>query len=258
MKPYLQDADLTLYCGDALEVLRELPDESVDCCVTDPPYGDTSLGWDRRVDGWPELVARVLKPGGSVWCFGSFRFFMEHGAAAFAAAGFTYAQEIVWEKQNGSSFHADRFRRVHEFAVQWYRGAWENVWTSPVTTPDAVARSVVRRNKRRPPHMGDIGPSTYQSEDGGPRLERSVIRVRNCHGYAEHETQKPEGILRPLIAYSCPPGGVVLDPFAGSGSTGIAARQVGRSALLVELSPDYCAKAAKRLAQLSLLAEETA
>ena len=65
-------------------------------------------------------------------------------------------------------------------------------------------------------HMGHIEAGSYTSEDGGPRLMRSVIEENNCHGCAVHPTQKPVNLLMPLIKYSCPPGGTVLDLFAGS------------------------------------------
>jgi site-specific DNA-methyltransferase (adenine-specific) len=78
---------------------------------------------------------------------------------------------------------------------------------------------------------------------------RSVLRVRSTHGYAEHPTQKPIGILEPLIAYSCPPGGLVLDPFAGVGSTLVAAKNLGRSAIGIEIQGKYVAAAERRLAQ---------
>lgn len=238
---------LDLLIGDCRARLHELADHSVDVVVTDPPYGDTSLDWDVPVRDWLPLVDRVLKPTGSLWCFGSLRMFMEHREEF---DGWTYAQEIVWEKHNGSSFHADRFKRVHELAVQWYRGRWGDVYKQPVTTMDATARTL--RRKQRPPHTGAIGAGGYQSHDGGPRLMRSVIYVRSCHGHADHPTQKPAGILRPLIEYSCPPGGVVLDPFAGAGSTGVAARECDRSAILIEIDEGYHDAAQRRLAQLTL------
>ena len=90
-----------------------------DLILADPPYGDTSLAWDRRVDGWIARARDALSPAGSLWVFGSLRCFMAT-ADGFADAGLRIAQEIVWEKQNGSSFHADRFKRVHELAVQFY------------------------------------------------------------------------------------------------------------------------------------------
>lgn len=97
--------------------------------------------------------------------------------------------------------------------------------------------------------MGDIERGEYQSHDGGPRLARSVQRVRSCHGHAVHPTQKPLGILEPLLRYSVPPGGLVLDPFAGSGSTLLAAKQLGMLAVGVEVDERYCEVAARRLDQ---------
>jgi site-specific DNA-methyltransferase (adenine-specific) len=211
--------------GDCRETMPLMPAGIADACITDPPYGDTSLDWDRRCAGWIDHVARVLKPAASIWVFGSMRFV----ATIFdemETAGFKYAQDIVWEKQNGSGLHSDRFRRVHEHSVQFYRGAWADLYKEPQYTNDATARTV--RRKTKPPHWGGIGESSYASEDGGPRLTRSVIYQANEHGKAVHPTQKPLAILAPLIAYSVPPGGVVLDPFMGSGSTGIAARHLGR------------------------------
>jgi site-specific DNA-methyltransferase (adenine-specific) len=116
---------------------------------------------------------------------------------------------------------------VHEFAVQFYRGPWDWLYRSPVYTADAT--------------------------DGGPRLMRSVLRVRSEHGRAEHPTQKPLGIVRPLIEYSCPPDGIVLDPFMGSGTTLRAAKDLGRKAIGIEIEERYCEIAAKRMAQAVLL-----
>jgi site-specific DNA-methyltransferase (adenine-specific) len=219
---------------------------TVDVVIADPPYGDTSLDWDSRVDGWLDLVRATLKPHGSLWVFGSMRFFMasiEH----FRAAKWRYAQDIVWEKHNGSGFQADRFRRVHEHAVQFYPAdsRWATIYKNPVTTPDATARTV--RRMKPPPHTGHIEAGSYVSEDGGPRLMRSVILVRSCHGYAEHPTQKPEGIIAPLIEFSCPLGGTVGDWFAGSGSVGVTAIKSGRSYVGCESDESYYTIARRRL-----------
>jgi site-specific DNA-methyltransferase (adenine-specific) len=193
-----------VHAGDCRAVLRTLAPASIDAVVTDPPYGDTSLAWDDPVDGWLPLVLPLLKPSASLWCFGSMRFFMDHGATF---AGWQMAQEIVWEKHNGSSFHNDRFRRVHELAVHFYpKGRrWSEVFKNPQTRGDGVER-VVRRS-RGPDHCSARGAGTFVSAAGGKRMERSVIRVQSCHGKALHPTQKPEGIVLPLIAYSCPRGG---------------------------------------------------
>lgn len=217
-----------------------------DLILADPPYGDTSLAWDRRVAGWLPLARQSLSLTGSMWLFGSLRAFMAV-ASELHDAGLRYAQEIVWEKQNGSSFHADRFRRVHELVAQFYRAdaAWSAVYNAVQTTPDATARTV--RRKRRPPHTGHIDAGHYVSEDGGPRLMRSVIYARNAHGRAIHPTEKPAALLEILIRTSCPEGGLVADWFAGSGAAGEACRLTGRRYLGCEIDADMAEKARARI-----------
>lgn len=150
-----------------------------DMILADPPYSDTSLAWDRRVDGWLQLAHGAPAPAGSLWVFGSLRCFMAT-ADLFADAGLRVAQEIVWEKQNGSSFHADCFRPVHELAVQFYpaEAQWRDIYNDVQTTPDATARTV--RRKKRPPHTGHIDAGHYVSEDGGPRITRQ-IKLETSH-----------------------------------------------------------------------------
>jgi site-specific DNA-methyltransferase (adenine-specific) len=228
------------------------PDAFADACITDPPYGDTSLEWDRRCEGWIVQVSRVLKPAASIWVFGSMRF-MATLFDEMGAHGFKYAQDIVWQKQNGTGFQNDRFRRVHEHAVQFYRSAWSDVYKDPQFTNDATAKTV--RRKTRPTHTGHIDAGHYVSEDGGPRLQRSVIDDANEHGNALHPTQKPLGIIAPMIEYSVPPNGIVVDPFMGSGSTGIAARTLGRQFIGCELNPEYAGLLDQRSRQADLLME---
>lgn len=242
--PYWQSEDgaLTIYHGDAREVLPTLDLGDVRLVLADPPYGDTSLAWDALVPGWPDLLADLLPDSVSMWCFGSLRSFM---ASDFGQ--WTYAQEAVWEKHNGSNSFADRLRRVHELAVHVYRGKWSDLPIQPVYTNDATKRTV--RRKQRPPQWGDIGSHSYVSEDGGPRLQRSVIYARSCHGNAHHPTQKPTDLLRILIEHASPGRGLVLDPFMGSGSTLVAAQETGRRAIGIEQNEDYCAAAVERLAQ---------
>ena len=194
MKPYYEDGRITIYHGDAREILPML---RADVIIADPPYGQTSLAWDKWPDGWPGCAAGTLSGRGSMWCFGSLRMFMKH-TDDFSL--WTLAQDLVWEKQNGSNFHNDRFRRVHESVCQFYPTStrWSDVYRSPVFTQDATGRTV--RRKSRPPHMGEISVGDYVSRDGGPRLMRSVQYMKSTHGFAVHPTQKPVGIILPLLA----------------------------------------------------------
>jgi len=250
MTPYYRDdaAGITLYHGDCREILPQLA-EAVDLVLTDPPYGDTALGWDTVVRGWPALVARLLLPSGSAWVSGSLR---SHLLTVEDFAGWKLAQDVIWEKHNGSGLMVDRFRRVHEQVVQWYRAPkWEAVYKDPQHTYDATPRKVLRRSSG-PSHHGGREASVYVAELGGPRLMRSVIYARSMHRNAINETQKPIELLIPLLEYSCPPGGLVLDPFAGGGSTLEAARLVGRRAIGIELREEQCAAAVQRLSQAVL------
>jgi site-specific DNA-methyltransferase (adenine-specific) len=243
---YYEDAHVTLYHGDFREIMPRLPE--CDAIITDPPYGETSLEWDVWPKGWPALMLAHTR---QLWCFGSMRMFW-HWRDDFA--DWKLAQDIIWEKHNGSGSAADRFRRVHELALQFYSGDWAAIYKNPVTTPDATKRTL--RRKSRPTHWGDIGAQAYASEDGGPRMMRSVIPVRSCHGHAVNETQKPEGIVRPLLEYSVPAGGLVIDPFAGSGTILAVARQQGKRAIGIELREAQCAEIARRLSQGDLFASQ--
>ena len=238
---------MTILKGDCRTAIW--PGAPFDMLVADPPYGDTSLAWDRRCKGWLEIAAELLKPTGSMWIFGSMRFFQDMGPA-FRETGWQYAQDVVWEKHNGSAFHADRFKRVHEHVVQFYRTstAWAEVYNEVQTTPDATARTV--RRKKRPTHTGHIDAGWYASEDGGPRIMRSVIYMRSRHGRAIHPTEKPSDLIEILIRTSCPPGGTVGDLFAGSGAAGEAAMRAGRHYVGCEIDVDMAEQASARLAQL--------
>ena len=238
MDAYYQDDLVTLYHGAYRDGIDGL---TADAIVTDPPYGETSLEWDRWPTHW---VADATAITNALWCFGSFRMFMDN---LVDFSGWKFSHEIVWEKHNGSGFAADKFRRVHELATLWYRGEWSDIHHEVPKVPGAVKRTV--RRKERPPHMGEIVGTRYTSEDGGDLLMRSVLQVRSEHGRAVHPTQKPEGIVAPLVEYSVPVGGHVVDLFAGSGTTLLAARNLGRRATGFEVNEEYAEAAALRLSQ---------
>lgn len=235
-----------IICGDCRLEIPKLAPQSVDLVLTDPPYEETNLEWDRWPPGWLDGLQRAMKPHASLWLFGSLKMFMRHGPE-IEAAGFTLVQDLVWEKPNGSNALNDRFRRVHE-AVAHFRPThqpWAETYKAPVFTDDATAR-VIRR-KRKPAHWNRIESSHYVSHDGGPRLMRSVLPCPSEHGKASHPTQKPVALMLPIIKYSCPPGGLVLDPFGGSGSTAIAVKIADRDCILIEANPGYVKIARQRL-----------
>lgn len=240
MKPYFQEDGITIYHGDCREVFSELRG---DLLVADPPYGETSLEWDACAKNWMMAAGVAVGFPASLWCFGSMRFFLEN-IGEFS--GWRFCQDLIWRKQNGSGFAVERFNRVHELVTHWYRGSWSELYKDVPRLKRGGPKKSVR--KRGPtPHRGEIGIGAYV--DDGFRFAQSVLEIPNEHSSAEHPTQKPVGLLELIIAYSCRPNGLVIDPFMGSGSTLIAAKNLGRKATGCEIEEKYCEIAAKRLAQ---------
>jgi len=244
--PYYQDEDVTLYLGDCRDLLPELGVQT-DLIVTDPPYGETSLAWDRWPDGWPALVAEHAR---SMWCFGSMRMFLDRSAEF---ASWRLSQDVIWSKNVGGVAYPDRATvRTHEIVTHWYRGKWSEIHhEQPRAEHHGPGKGTI--------HRGETGPAwngarrAHSWTDDGSRAMSSVLtfdtmRMRGTG----HPTEKPTGLLEVLVGYGCPEGGVVLDPFAGSGSTLAAAKATGRRAIGIEADEKYAELAARRLAQGTL------
>lgn len=202
--------------GDCIALMQQLPAESFDFALTDPPYGvqyldrsgrslqgDRDLGWLKPAFG--ELY-RVMKPDTQVVTFLGWNKVFEF-ASAWRSAGFRIGGHLVFPKRYTSSSGLVRYQ--HESAYLLVKG-------SP----------------RPPAHLiGDVIEFQYSSNNW-------------------HPTQKPVQALIPLIESFCPHGGVVLDPFAGSASTLVAARLVGRHAVGMEIDPKVHHAAQTRLARM--------
>jgi len=248
VNPYWSDGTCSLYLGDCREVLPALG-VTADCIVADPPYGETSLTWDRWPDGWLNVAAAVTS---SLWCFGSLRMFMAHGQEF---AGWNLSQDVVWTKPRARGIAADRFARAHELAALWYRGAWSRTYHCAQTEPYHGKPAHIPSSSRDGSGVYGV-PARTTYEDNGTRLVTTVLKgAAGDPRCTLHPTQKPVEVLTPLIAYACPPGGLVVDPFAGSGSTLDAARCSGRRAIGIEADERYIELAARRLSQGELFGE---
>ena len=246
MTPYWSDGTCALYLGDCREVLPALGVKA-DLVLADPPYGETSLAWDRWPEGWLDVAAGVTD---SLWCFGSLRMFLER-RDDFAA--WKLSQDVIWRKHNASGPDADRFRRIHENVLHWYRGKWGGIRheAQRLTTGVVERGRIIGKGAKMVDQRGEYGNRNWS--DNGTRLMTSVIDARSMHRNGNiHPTEKPTGLLEPLIAYGCAPGGLVVDPFAGSGSTLDAARCTGRRAIGIEADERYLELAARRLSQADL------
>lgn len=243
-EPYYQDSDVTLYCGDCREVLPAV-DVSVDACVADPPYEKTSATWDKWQDGWVAAVGAVLPATASLWCFGTASMFMRR-AGEFA--GWKFGQEALWLKRNGSGPGSrDRLLVVHEWAYHWYRGRWTDLhheWEREVS--GGIDKST-RRQAHAAVHRRPDRANAYV--DDGLRQPRSVrvLEAPSVRYQKRHQDEKPVKVTAELVRECTPPGGTVLDPFAGSGTTAVAARMLGRKAVLIEGDEALCEVIAERL-----------
>jgi modification methylase len=253
--------------GDCLEELARLPPESVDLVFADPPYNlqlerqllrpnntvvegvdepwdkfSSFADYDRFSRAWLRHCRRVLKPDGAIWVIGSYHNIFRIGVA-LQDLGFWIQNDIVWRKTNPMpNFRGKRFTNAHETLIWAGRDAKSRV-TFNYEAMKALNDDVQMRSDWLFPICS------------GPE------RLKDGVGRKAHPTQKPEALLSRILLASTGPGDLVLDPFFGTGTTGAAARRLGRRWLGIERDPVYAEAAAERIANvrpLPALALETA
>ncbi|MHB1894786.1 MAG: DNA-methyltransferase [Candidatus Dormibacteria bacterium] len=273
--------------GDVRELSALEPAESVDCIVTSPPYfghRDYSDGADSRELGREESVAdyvsnlivslratrRLLKPHGSMWLNlgdtyrnGQLLGVPWRSALALQEDGWVLRADVIWHKPNAMpSSVKNRPTLDHEYLFLLSRtGSYyydADAIREPHVTFSAQSRMMGGRN-----HLGKRGGTPEAGKNGGHsnlhdarwdqyfhpkgRNKRSVWSVPLGKCREAHFAVFPEKLIEPCILASCPSGGVVLDPFAGTGTTGIVCARFGRSFLGFELVPKYVVLAERRI-----------
>ncbi|HEV7352071.1 MAG TPA: site-specific DNA-methyltransferase [Brevundimonas sp.] len=243
--------------GDCLEVLKGLPDASVDMVFADPPYnlqlgGDLLRPDNSKVDAvdddwdkfgsfgeydaftraWLTECRRVLKPEGSIWVIGSYHNIFRLGAA-IQDLGFWVLNDIIWRKSNPMpNFKGTRFTNAHETLIWAARSRDQKRYTFNYDALKAFNEDVQMRS------------------DWTLALCTGEERLKDAEGKKAHPTQKPEGLLHRVLLAATRPGDVVLDPFFGTGTTGAAARRLGRHYIGIERDPTYAELAEKRIAEV--------
>ncbi|MFL5295668.1 MAG: site-specific DNA-methyltransferase [Phenylobacterium sp.] len=256
----------TIIEGDCLEALKALPDRSVDLVFADPPY-NLQLGgellrpdnskvdavdddWDRFdsfetydafTRAWLTECRRVLKDDGALWVIGSYHNIFRVGAT-LQDLGFWLLNDIVWRKANPMpNFKGTRFTNAHETLI----------WA-------AKARGG-RRYTFNYDAMKMANDELQMRSDWTLPLCTGEERLKDAAGAKAHPTQKPEALLHRVILASTRPGDVILDPFFGTGTTGAAARRLGRHYIGIEREAGYVKLAKDRIAKvLPATAEELA
>ncbi|MDR5735919.1 site-specific DNA-methyltransferase [Caballeronia sp. LZ025] len=249
----LQGAGIDIRNRDFLADAANIPDASIDLIVADPPYGlgkdygndsdmlsgDAFLEWTYR---WLDMAIPKLKKSGSLYIFCTWQYSPE--LFVFLKRRMMMVNEIVWDRRVPSMGGTTRkYTSVHDnigyFAVS--RDYYFDL--DPVRIPYDAATKKARSRK--------IFEGSKWLELGyNPKDVWSVSRLHRQHAErVDHPTQKPLEIVERMVLASCPPGGRVLDPFMGSGTTAVACARHGRLFTGYEINADYCAIAEGRIAQ---------
>jgi DNA modification methylase len=240
LRPYYEDSHITLYHGDCVEIMRAMEGVSVDAVITDPPYcsgGSLEAQKNQKAqglrtatvqaDGFEWFSADNMTTGGLVW---------------LVRAVLVESRRVM--KANRSAFVFTDWRMVPHLAPALESSGlrYRNmiVW-------DKMSAGL--GNGFKPAHEIILeytnGATEYATKDG-----QNVIRSRRVAASTrDHNCQKPLEVLAKLIDVAVPPGGTVLDPFSGSGSTLVSAKQRGRKAIGIELAESHCETIARRCAQ---------
>lgn len=297
----------TILSGDATDLLRTLDADSVQCCVTSPPYYnlrdyDTpgQLGREATPEEYIEKlvevfreVRRVLCSDGTLWLnIGDSytsggrktRDFDKRLPArsvdqrpqtpagmkpkdlmgipwmlAFAlrADGWYLRQDIIWRKPNAMPESVrDRCTKSHEYIFllsksERYHFDAATIQEKALESSRARYKSAFNCGKKEIAGRGRgaVSPnSPGMREFTGYRNKRSVWDINTAGYRGAHFAVYPEKLVEPCILAGCPQGGTVLDPFMGSGTTGVVAKRLGRGFIGIDINTNYCAMAAERIA----------
>ncbi len=240
--------------GDSIASMNALPAHSVDAVFADPPY-NLQLGgdllrpdhsqvdavdddWDKFQDfaaydkftyDWLKAAKRVLKPDGCLWVIGSYHNIFRVGAI-LQNLGFWILNDVIWCKNNPMpNFRGKRFTNAHETLI----------WASP----SKEARPCFNYDA-----MKNMNDDKQMRSDWHLPICTGKERLRTEAGDKVHPTQKPLSLLYRVILSSTKPGDVILDPFFGSGTTGAAAKMLGRHFIGLERESAYAEHAQRRIA----------
>lgn len=243
VKPTIQTDKYTLYLGDCLEVIQGMEENSIDAIITDLPYGTTACTWDEIIPFEPmwEGVRHVLKPNGVFVTTASQPFTSK--LVMSNLEWFKY--ELVWNKKMVTNVANAKKQplRSHENIVVFYEET--HVYNpqygsagKPFGKLSETSSEIITTSK--------LG-TNYQVGVGYPKSILEYPRPNNLTGGGLHPTQKPIALYEYLIRTYTNPGEIVLDICFGSGTTGVAALQLGRRFIGCEIDLDYFEIARKRL-----------
>lgn len=241
-----------LVCGDSANVLPMLGERSFDLLFADPPYNlsknfgaerfprRSNDAYEEWLDSWLRLCVPLLKPTASVYICGDWR----SGSAIERVASkyFKLQNRITWEREKGRG------------AKRNWKSAAEDIWFFSISDEFTFNLDAVKQRRRViAPYRENGKPKDWNADgnfrDTHPSNLWSDITVPfwSMPENTDHPTQKPEKLLAKIVLASTNPGDLILDPFAGVGTTAVVAKKLGRNFVAIESNEEYCLLAAKRL-----------
>jgi site-specific DNA-methyltransferase (adenine-specific) len=254
--PFFQTRNAVVFNGDCLEILKRFPENCVDMIFADPPYflsnggftcqagkmvsvnkgkWDESRGVEKDLEfhfAWIGECRRVLKPEGTIWISGTYHSIYACGYV-LQATGFHLLNDICWFKPNASPNLSCRFFTASHETLLWAR-------------KDKKAKHTFHYDKMK---NGDFPGDKLKQPNLQMRSVWSISSTRPKEKEAgKHPTQKPLDLLKRILLASTNEGDIVIDPFCGSGTTGVACNCVGRRYFAgIEVEREYCELTRKRL-----------
>jgi site-specific DNA-methyltransferase (adenine-specific) len=260
--------------GDCLEIMKEIPDNSIDAIITDPPYGTTACKWDSVIDFnlmWEQLN-RIVKPNGATVLFGS-----EPFSSALRMSNIdNFKYDWIWEKQKASNFMGAKYQPLkyheiisvfsknkHNYYPQKYKVLeFNDILEMDKKTLKSVfenkdydrygkvdRRKTINNPKTNKTHIGNDIKRTRKKDDGF-RNPKSVLKINKSVNSNKHPTQKPVPLMEYLINTYTSENDTVLDFTMGSASTGVGCINTSRNFIGIEKDDKYFDIAVNRIKKL--------
>lgn len=246
--------------GNALSLLPYLPEQMADLIIVDPPYNlsknfngfqfkaTTDSQYLEYLRSWFPQLCKLLKPNGSLYLCGDWK--STSALQQVMEENLTVMNRITWQREKGRG------------ASRNWKNGMEDIWYGVLDKYNYYfdLESVKQKRRVLAPYREKGVPKDWEEgEEGKFRLtcpsnfwDDITVPYWSMPENTDHPTQKPEKLIAKLILASCPPDGLVFDPFLGSGTTSVVAKKLGRQYLGVEMNEEYCLWTEKRL----MLADE--
>ena len=265
MRKFYDKDDFTLIKGDCVKVMSKLEPKSIDMIFADPPYFLSSGGiscsggkqvsvnkgeWDKSLEineklkyhrRWIKKCRDVLKDNGTIWISATLHSVYAIGVA-LEMEGFSIINNIIWQKTNPSP----------NLACRCFTHSTETViWARKQLTPKKKGVHTFNYEDMKEENDGKQMKDVWEFEDVEPEFYISSVTPQSEKKEGKHPTQKPLGLLDRIIKASTNEGDLVLDPFSGSGTTGLVAKMLNRKYIGIEQEEEYLDLSIRRLEKIN-------